>query len=366
MNLRLPGPTPLPQPVLDAMHRQIINHRGAESQALVKTVVTTLQALCGTTGEVYLMTSSGWGGIESAVLNTIAPGDKVLCASAGYFGEQFGEIARTFGADVDMLSFPDGEIINPDAVAIKLRTMKDVKDVKAVLVTHNESFTGVAHPLKEIAAAVRANSDALLHVDAVSATGAIDTQMDAWGIDTICTASQKALMGSPGVSLIAVSERAWQASTQCKNPRYYFDWKPYHEHFADYSVPTTAALTVIYGLVAAAEMMLAEGIPHVYARHERVAAFTRERVRGLGLDLFAEANGYSPTLTAVRMPAGIDGDAVRTLAREQGVEFGGSWDRLQGKIIRIGHMGMTSEADIDEAVEVLGDVMAQLNCAKTL
>ncbi len=357
MNLRIPGPTPLPQPVLDAMHRQIINHRGIESQAMIKTISTTLQTLCGTRGDIYLITSSGWGGVESALINTIAPGDKVLCATAGYFGEQFGEIARTFGADVEMLVFPDGAIVDPDAVAAKLRGRHNVK---AVLLTHNESFTGVVHPLKEIAAAVRANSDALLHVDAVSATGAIDTQMDAWGIDTLCTASQKALMGPPGLSLVAVSERAWQASTTCKNPRYYFNWKPYHEHFADYSTPTTAALTIIYGLAAAAEMMLAEGIPNVYARHERVAAFTRERVRGLGLDLFAQANGYSPTLTAVRMPDGVSGDEVRTTAREHGVEFGASWSRLQGKIIRIGHMGMTTEADIDEAIEVLGDVMAQL------
>jgi aspartate aminotransferase-like enzyme len=358
MNLRLPGPTPLPQPVLDAMHRQIINHRGEESQQLIKTICTTLQRLCNATGDVYLMTASGWGGVESAIVNTLEAGDKVLCLSAGYFGEQFGEIARTYGADVELLTFPDGAIIDPDAVALKLRSMQQVK---AVLVTHNESYTGVAHPLKEIAQAVRAHSNALLHVDAVSATGAIETHMDAWGIDTLCTASQKALMGPPGMSLVAVSERAWQASTQCKTPRYYYNWKPYHEHFQKYEIPTTAAITVIYGLAAAAELMLAEGIPNVYARHERVAAFTRERVRALGLELFAQANGYSPALTAVCMPEGISSDDVRTLAREQGVEFGGSWARLQGKILRIGHMGQTSEVDIDEAVEVLGDVVAQLH-----
>ena len=357
MNLRLPGPAPLPQPVLDAMNRQIINHRGAEGQALVKKVCTAIQALCGTTGDVYLMNASGWGGIESVVVNTISPGDKVLCASAGYFGEKFGDMARIFGANVTMLNFPDGSSIDPDGVAAKLREMSDVK---AVLMTHNESFTGVANPLREIAAAVRANSDAMLHVDAVSSTGAIETNMEAWGIDTVATASQKALMGPPGIALVAVSERAWQASAQCKNPRFYFDWKPYHEHFKDYSIPTTTALTIIYGLAAAADMIMAEGIPNVYERHEHIAAFTRDRVRGLGLEIFADANAYSPTLTAVRMPEGVNGDEVRDIARSQGVEFGGSWSRLQGKIIRIGHMGMTSTADIDEAVEVLGDVIAQV------
>ena len=357
MNLRIPGPTPLPQPILDAMHRQIINPRGEETPILIKTICTTLQALCGTSGEIYLMTASGWGGVESALLNTVSPGDTVLCLSAGYFGEKFGDIARIFGATVEGLTFPDGAIIDPDAVATKLRSMRDVK---AVLVTQNESYTGVMHPLKEIAAAVRANSNALLHVDAVSATGAMDTQMDDWGVDTICTASQKALMGSPGLALVAVSDRARQISTQCKNPRFYFDWQPYHEHYKDYSTPTTAAMTIIYGLAAAAEMIQSEGIPNVYARHERVAAFTRDRVRGLGLTLFAEPNGYSPALTAVQMPEGISSDDVRLLARQHGVEFGASWSRLQGKILRIGHMGMTTEADIDEAVEVLGDVVAQL------
>ena len=303
------------------------------------------------------MTASGWGGIESALVNTVEPGDKVLCLSAGYFGEAFGDMAQAFGAEVERLTFPDGAIIDPDAVATKLRALKQVK---AVLVTQNESYTGVVHPLQGIAAAVRAHSDALLHVDAVSATGAINTQMDAWGIDTVCTASQKALMGPPGLSLVAVSERAWLASRQCKTPRYYYDWKPYHEHFEKYEVPTTAALTVIYGLAAAAKLMLAEGIAQVYARHEHIAAFTRERVCALGLHLFADPNGYSPTLTAVRMPEDINSDDVRMMAREHGVEFGASWARLQGKVLRIGHMGITPPEDIAHAVEVLGDVIAQL------
>jgi aspartate aminotransferase-like enzyme len=357
MNLRIPGPTPLPQPVLTAMSRQIINHRGEASEKIVKKINSLMHAVCGASGDVYLIPGSGWAGVESAVVNTIDAGDKVLALSAGYFGEEFADLAKAYGADVDMLQFPDGAGIDPDAVAAKLR---DMRDVRAVLVTHNESYTGAAHPLREIAAAVRANSDALLHVDAVSATGAIDTQLDAWGIDTVCTASQKALMGSPGIALLALSDRAVQASTRCKTRRYYFDWKHYHEVYPLLQIPTTAPMTVLYGLEAAADMMLAEGIPNVFARHERVAAFTRARAQALGLDLFAQPNAYSPTLTAVCMPEGVDPVRVRTLAREQGVEFGGSWYRLESKIIRIGHMGMTTEADIDHAMEVLGDVLAQV------
>jgi aspartate aminotransferase-like enzyme len=264
---------------------------------------------------------------------------------------------RIYGARVEKLTFPDGAIIDPDAITAKLRGMRDVK---AVLLTHNESFTGVLHPLREIAAAVRANSDALLHVDAVSATGGVDTQMDEWGVDSICTASQKAMMGTPGLAMMAVSERAYQASRACKNPRVYFDWEMYRDAYQNLTTPTTAAITVMFGLVTAAEMLLTEGVQNVYARHLRVAAFTRERVKALGLELLAEPAGYSPTLTSVRMPVGVNGDEVRELARAQGVEFGGSWSRLQGKILRIGHMGMTHESDIDQALEVLGDVMASL------
>ncbi len=361
MNLRIPGPTPLPQPVLDAMSRQIINHRGAAMDSLIKKQHDYMQAVCGTTGEIYLMTGSGWAGIESTIVNTIEEGDTVLSASCGYFGEMYGRAAETFGANVEKLSFPDGAIVDPDAVAAKLRTMTNVK---AVLVTHNESFTGVANPLREIAAAVRNNSDALLHVDAVSATGGIDTQMDAWGVDSICTASQKALMGSPGLALMAVSDRAFQVSRKCKTRRGYFDWGGYREAYLKRSTPTTAAITIMYGLAAAADLVFAEGVQNVYARHERVAAFTRARVRDLGLQLLSNGSGDSPTLTAVILPEGITTDDVRNLANENGVEFGGIWDRWMGKAIRIGHMGMTTEADIDHALEVLGDVLATLRARK--
>jgi aspartate aminotransferase-like enzyme len=293
------------------------------------------------------------------VVNTITPGDKVLCLSAGNFGEHFGDLAKIFGADVEMQIFPDSKIIDPDEVAKKLKGMKDVK---AVLVTHNESFTGVLHPLKEIAEAVHAHSDALIHVDAVSATGGVDTQLEAWGLDTVCTATQKALMASPGMAVVAVSERAFQTGLLNKNPRYIHDWRLFRESLKQSMTPSTTSMSVLFGLSKAMEMIQAEGIENVYARHLRVAAFTRQRILdlGMGLSLFPEPRGYSPTLTAVKLPEGVNGDEVRARAKVQGVELGGAWYRLQGKILRIGHMGMTTEADIDHAIEVLGDVMAGL------
>ena len=357
MNLRIPGPTPLPDEILAAHGRQIIDHRGTESQAMIKTITSLIKRMAGTPGDVFLMTSSGWGGVESILVNTISPGEQVLALTAGHFGDVFGKMATTFGANVTYLQFPDGHTIDPDAVSAKLHSMHDVK---AVVMTHNESFTGAINPLQAIASSVRANSDALLFVDSVSALGAVETNMNEWGVDALSTASQKALMGAPGLALVAVGERAWAAHTKCKNPRYYWDWNTYRDNMKMYTTPSTTALTVIYGLARAAELIEHEGLPSVYARHERVAAFTRERVRALGLELFARPNGYSPTLTAVAMPDGVNSDDVRTLARAGGVEFGSSWGRLQGKILRIGHMGQTSEADIDDAIEVLGDVLQQL------
>ena len=357
MNLRIPGPTPLPPEILSAHSKQIIDHRGAESQEIFKKITGLIRRMAGCTGDVYILTSSGWGGVESMIVNTITPGDTVLALTAGFFGEAFGKMATTFGAKVENLSFPDGDIVDPDAIAAKLRNMRDVK---AVVMTHNESYTGVANPLKEIAAVVRANSNALLLVDSVSALGAIETDMTTWGVDAISTASQKALMGAPGLALLAIGERAWHAHTQCKNPRYYWDWNTCHENMKMSTTPSTSALTVMYGLARAADMIDAEGLPAVYARHERIAAFTRQRVRALGLELFAKPAGYSPTLTAVAMPASVSSDDVRAAARAQGVECGSAWGRLQGKILRIGHMGLTTEADNDDAMEVLGDVIAQL------
>ncbi|MEO6062699.1 MAG: alanine--glyoxylate aminotransferase family protein [Thermoflexales bacterium] len=361
MNLRIPGPTPLTADVAAAMTAPIIDHRGAEFSILLRRVTATFQRLYETSGDVYLMTNSGWGGVESMIVNTLNIGDRALAVTAGFFGEKFADIARVFGVEVDLLQFPDGAIIDPDALAARLR---EAPGYKAVLLTHNESYTGVLHPLEAIARAVRENSDALILVDAVSALGGLPTEFDAWGIDALSSASQKALMGPPGMATLAASARAWAAYTQAKTPRFYLDWGLYRESLKVGHTPHTPALPVLYALAAAAKKIDAEGLPAVYARHARVAAFTRARVRALGLALMPEPNGYSPTLTVVCMPEGVNGDEVRAAAREMGVEFGGSWGRLQGKIIRIGHMGMTTEADIDDAVEVLGEALARVRGPK--
>ena len=360
MNLRIPGPTPLHPDVTAAMTAPIIDHRGAAFSAILRRVTATLQRLYSTSGDVYLMTNSGWGGVEAMIVNTLNVGDRALAVTAGFFGEKFADIARAFGVQVDLLQFPDGAILDPDALARRLR---ETPGYKAVLLTHNESYTGVLHPLPEIARAVRENSDALILVDAVSALGGVPTEFDAWGVDALSSASQKALMGPPGMATVAFSARAWAAYAGAKTPRFYMDLGSYRDALKVGHTPHTPSLPTLYALDAAARKIEAEGLPAVYARHARVAAFTRSRVRDLGLDLLPEPRGYSPTLTVVRMPEGVNGDEVRVAAREMGVEFGGSWGRMQGKVLRIGHMGITTEADIDDAVEVLGEALARVRGA---
>lgn len=356
MNFRLPGPTALHPHVLAAMQHPMIDHRGTESVGMMRRLVALYQQILGTSQDVYMVTSSGWGGVESLLINTIATGDLVLNISAGFFGERFGAMAQTYGAKVESLQFPDGHIIEAQAVAEKLRGMKDVK---AVLLTQNESYTGVLHPLGDITRAIREHSDALILVDAVSASGAVETRMDEWGIDGIATASQKALMGPPGMGIFAVSPRAWQAYARATTPRVYFDWAIFREHLKLGTVPSTAALPVLFALNAAADLIEQEGLANVYARHQRIAAFTRARTEALGLQVLSQANAHSPTLTAVMMPEGVNGDKVRATMLDMGVAVGGSWGRLQGKIIRVGHMGAVTEADIDDAMEVLGEAIAK-------
>ncbi len=358
MNLRIPGPTPLPPEVLAAMAKPMIDHRSAEFSALLRRCVAGLKTIAQTNGEVLLLSCSGTGGLESAIVNTLSPADRVIACVAGMFGVRFAEIARDFGAQVERLTFAPGERIEPQRIADAL---KQFPDAKAVLVTHNETSTGVLHPLREIAAVVRAQSDALLMVDAVSSFGATEIAMDAWGIDVVITGSQKALMSPPGVAVVAIGERALRASERAKMSRSYFSWKPYRERLAEGFTPYTPALPVFFALDVALGMIDVEGLDNVYARHQRVAQFTRDGVAELGFALLvANERDASPTLTAIKMPDGADSDTIRRRALKLGVTFGGGLGDLTGKILRIGHMGFVHESELNAALSVLREVSADV------
>ncbi len=350
VNLRIPGPTPLPDEVLKAISRQMINHRGQEFKQMLADVTAKLKTLFQTKNDLYLLTGSGTGGLEAAVVNTLSPGDKVLSVAVGVFGDRFANIAKTFGADVTPLTFEWGKAADPDAVRKALQA--DAK-IKAVLVTHNETSTGVTNDLKSIAAIVK-EFDKLLLVDAISSMGSLELPVDEWGLDVAISGSQKGWMVPPGMAMISISEAAWQAHAKAKMPRFYWDFTKAKNYFAKNETPWTPAISIVFGFAVSLDMMLKEGLPNIVARHKRVGKAAREGVKSLGLTLFAEESHASNTVTAIAGTNGLDADKLRKILREEHkIVLSGGQQRLEGKIFRIGHLGWVTEDDIKQVISAL-------------
>ena len=342
-NLRLPGPTFVPQAVLQASARPIINHRGPEFAALLAAVTRALQDFLQTRNDVLLLTSSGTGGLEAALVNVLSPGDKVIAFNNGSFGERWAAMAKAFGLDVRRVDVQPGRAIEPDLVRDELR--KDAT-TKAVLVTHNETSVGVLNPLKDIAPVVR-ESGKLFLVDSISGAGAIELDVDGWGIDVLVTASQKGWGAPPGIAMVAVSERAWKATETASSPRYYFDFQKAKASLEKGATPWTPAITVVIALQESLRLMSEEGLESIIERHEDLARATRKGVQALGLQLFADELYASPVVTAVRSPARVDSrNLARVLRDEYDCVVAGGQGKLEGQIFRIGHMGFVTIADI--------------------
>ena len=350
MQLRIPGPTPIPASILNQMSKQMINHRGKEFGELINEVTVKLKELFQTREDVFLLSSSGTGGMEAAIVNTLSPGDKVLSVCNGVFGERFADIAEQFGADVRRLRFEWGFADDPQAI----RQVLDADPgIKAVMVTHNETSTGVTNDLASISAVVK-EYDKLLLVDAISGLGSLDLPVDAWQCDVTVTASQKGWMAPPGLAMVSVSQRAWQAHAQAKMPRHYWDFAKAKSFLEKGQTPWTPSITTIYALASSLELMVEEGLPNIIARHARVAKTAREGVKSLGLSLFPEEAHASNTVTAVRAANGLDVNGLLQILREEhSVVLAGGQQRLAGKIFRIGHLGWVSEDDIEAVMEVL-------------
>lgn len=355
MNLRIPGPTPLPPQVLMALQRPMINHRGSQFSAMQKSIVARLQKIFETQSDILILPGSGTAGLEAAVVNVLSPGDQVLVCVTGAFGERFAQIAASFGARVEKLTFPIGSAIDLDKLAEKVTTLPQTK---AVLITHNETSTGVLNPLRQVAKLVRDKSDALVMVDAVSSLGATELASDAWGIDVVITGSQKALMSPPGAAFLSVSERAWRANEHARMPRFYWDWREWKKWLALGQTPVTPPLPVYYAVDAALDLLLEEGMQNVYARHAHLAEFTRTRAQSLGFKLLPEPRFASPAVTALYPPEGVDANQlIRRVRDEYAVEIAGGQGELKGKIIRIGHVGYAHQPDIEEALDALQRVI---------
>jgi aspartate aminotransferase-like enzyme len=351
MSLRIPGPTPCPENVLKAMSKQMINHRGKEFAELMTRATVRLQELFQTKGDVFILTSSGTGGMEASVVNTMSPGDKVLSLSNGVFGDRYATIAERFGADVTRVKFEWGTPVDPDAAD---KALKADPKIKVVLVTHNETSTGMTNDLKAIASIVRKH-DKLLLVDAISSLGCIDLQVDNWGCDVVVTGSQKGWMVPPGLAFVSFSQRAWQAHQAAKMPRFYWDFTLAANFLQKKQTPWTPAVSIFYALDIALAMMLEEGMANIFARHARLGQKTRDGMKSLGLTLYAADEKYaSNTVTAVKAPDGIDAKRIQEVMRdEHGIVISGGQSTLAGKIFRIGHLGCVSDSDIDDLLREL-------------
>jgi aspartate aminotransferase-like enzyme len=350
-NLRIPGPTGLPPSVREAGARQMINHRGPEFAAMLGRILDGMKPFFGTSNDVAVLTCAGSGGLEAAVVNTLSPGDRVLGVSIGSFGDRFAKIAGIYGADVTKLDAEWGYAAAPDEVRERLRAMPDVK---AVLLTHNETSTGVMNPIGTLAAAIREERpEALILVDSVSGLGAVPFEMDAWGVDVVVTGSQKAWMAAPGLAMIAASERAWAAMETAKMPRFYLDLRSHRESAALGQTPFTPAIAVVYQVDEGLRLMHEEGKDNVFLRHEACAAASRAGLEALGFDLLADASVASRTVTAVNLPEGHEWKPFNAAIKSHGVVLAGGQGKLTGKIFRLGHLGSVTVDEILGAIAVL-------------
>ncbi len=356
-NLRIPGPTALPPSVRVAGGRQMINHRGPEFAAMLDRILTGMRPYFGTTSDVAMITTAGSGGLEAAVVNVLSPGDRVLGVSIGSFGDRFAKIASIYGADVTKLDAEWGYAAAADEIRERLRA---TPDVKAVLLTHNETSTGVMNPIPELAAAIRDETpEALILVDSVSGLGAVPFEMDAWGVDVVVTGSQKAWMAAPGLAMIAASPRAWAAMDTATMPRFYLDLRAHRDAAANGQTPFTPAIAVVYQVDEGIRLMGEEGAADIFARHEACAAAARAGLEALGFELFADQRHASRTVTAAHVPDDLDWKAFNIEVKRRGVVLAGGQGKLTGKIFRLGHLGSVTIEEILGAFSTLEIVSLQ-------
>jgi aspartate aminotransferase-like enzyme len=349
-NLRIPGPTALPPSVREAGGRQMVNHRGDEFKTLTKRVEASMKPFFGTEHDVILLTCAGTGGLEAAVVNTLSPGDPVLAVTMGAFGDRFAKIAEVYGAAVTRLEVEWGAA--PEAADVR-EAAAAIPNLKAVLLTHNETSTGVTSDIAALAAAVRdASPGALVLVDGISALGAVPFKMDAWGCDLVVTGSQKAWMSAPGMAFAAVGPRAWAAGETAKMPRFYLDLTRHRDTQVNGESPWTPAVAVMYQVDEGIRLMQAEG-DGVYARHAACAAATRAGLRALGFALLADDAVASKTVTAAWIPDALDWKAFNGGLKRRGLILAGGQGKLKGRIFRLGHLGSVTTDDVIGAISAI-------------
>ena len=363
LTLMIPGPTPVPETVLKAMGRHPIGHRSGEFQAIVRRTTEQLKWLHQTTSDVLVITGSGTAAMEAGIINTLSRGDKVLCGDNGKFGERWVKVARAYGLDVEVIKEEWGQPLDPEAFRSALEA-DSAKAIKAVILTHSETSTGVINDLESIARHVKAHGTALTLADCVTSLGATNVPMDAWGLDVVASGAQKGYMLPPGLSFVAMSARAWKAYESSNLPKFYLDLGPYRKTAAKDSNPFTPAVNLYFGLEAALEMIQKEGLEAIFARHARHRAAAQAGMKAMGLPLFAAEGCGSPAITAVA-PEGIDAEKLRKAVKEKfDILLAGGQDHLKGQVFRIGHLGYVCDRDVLTAVAAIEATLQSLGLHK--
>ena len=358
--LMIPGPTPVPEAALLAMAKHPMGHRSKEFDAIFAECTENLKWLHQTKSDVLSLTVSGTGAMEAGIINFLSAGDRVLVGTNGKFGERWAEVAEAYGLNVEIVKAEWGQPLDPENFREKLEADTE-KQIKAVIITHSETSTGVLNDLETINRHVKAHGEALIMVDAVTSLGAANVPMDAWGIDVIASGSQKAYMIPPGLGFVAVGPKAWEAYKTAKLPRYYLDLGKYRKDAAKNTTPFTPPVNMFFALQVTLQMMKAEGLENVFARHKRLMMTTRAAVQALGLPLFAADGCASPAITSVMPPAEVDAQKIRTLMRKRfDIALADGQDDLKGKIFRIGHLGFVCDRDILAAISSLEVVLREM------
>jgi serine---pyruvate transaminase len=347
-----PGPTPVPPEVLAAGAEPMLHHRGPDFREVMLRCLARLGEVCRTENDVLLFTASGSGAFESAVVNLLSPGDRVLVVRAGEFGERWATLARTYGADVHELSYEWGETARPDDVRQALAE----SGAEVVFLVHSETSTGVVADIESLAKAAR-EAGALTVVDAVSSLGAVPLETDAWGLDVVVAGSQKALMTPPGLSVVVASPNAWERVSRSTTPRFYFDWTKLRASLETGSTPFTPAVSLVASLDVALGLLLEEGLENAFARHAALGRACREGAKAMGLELFSPDEERSAVVTAILTPDGVNArELVLALRDRFGITVAGGHGALGDRMFRIGHIGYYDVFDITTAlaaVEVL-------------
>ncbi|MED1788811.1 MULTISPECIES: pyridoxal-phosphate-dependent aminotransferase family protein [Brevibacillus] len=362
--LRIPGPTPIPPRVQQAMNRPMIGHRSGQFSQILSDVAEKIKPVFGTAQQVYVLAGSGTSALEMSVVNTLQAGDEAIVTISGAFGERFAKICERYQIKVHRLEVAWGEAITPELLQDFLMQHPMAK---AVFATYCETSSGVLNPIPELSQVVKMHSNALFIVDAVSCLGAVPCEMDEWGLDIVVTGSQKAFMLPTGLAFIAVSEQAWKRIEQITPQAFYLDLKAYRKSMAEQTTPYTPAVSLVFGLEEVVAMLDEEGLPQVFARHELMKKMTRAAMRALGLPLMTADAYASPTVTSVDPGDLFNAEELRKILRTKyNVIIAGGQQHLKGKIFRIGHMGYCDPQDMLTVISLIEISLQQIGYETTL